>query len=70
MVFAHRVFEQQSISVELRLNLFEPERLRLDQRGIVRTGLADGGLRPFVIGLELANLFLEGVGVFGFRLRQ
>ena len=54
-VFTKRVFEQQRVGVELRLNLFELERLRLRERGVMRAGFTDSGLRPFVIVFELAD---------------
>lgn len=37
---AQRIFEQQRVGVELCLNLFELERLRLGERGVMRAGRA------------------------------
>ena len=54
-LLAERVFEQQRVGVELLLNLFELERLRLGERGVMRAGLADGGLRPFVVVFKLTD---------------
>ena len=53
------------------MNLFELERLRLGERGVMRAGFANVGLRPLVVVFELADFLLQGGSLFGFvGLRQ